>query len=207
MEWTTKRLRFRRWRETDAEKLYELARDPKVGPAAGWAPHKDVEESLWTIRNILSRPECYAICERDSDIPIGAIELMLYGTSAIVQRADECELGYWLGQSFWGQGYMSEAAAELLRYAFEELGMSRVWCGYYEGNERTRRVQEKLGFRYHHICRNVPVLGENRNNYINCLSREQYERMKEDRTAQVHGAPDFCPDRSRWEIRPRLPGS
>lgn len=188
MEWTTKRLRFRRWRETDAEKLYELARDPKIGPAAGWAPHKDVEESRWTIRNILSRPECYAICERGSDSPIGAIELMLYGTSGTVQQQDECELGYWLGRSFWGRGYMSEAAAEMIRYAFEKLEMSRVWCGYYEGNDPSRRVQEKLGFQYHHICRDVPVLGESRNNYINCITREQYERMKEHRTEQVHGA-------------------
>lgn len=68
--------------------------------------------------------------EKGSDKAIGAIELMLHGHSSHTERDNECELGYWLGKPFWGQGYMPEAARELLRHGFEELGMQKVWCGY-----------------------------------------------------------------------------
>ena len=46
---TTERLVLRRWTESDAESLYEYAKDPDVGPIAGWPPHKSVEESLEVI--------------------------------------------------------------------------------------------------------------------------------------------------------------
>ena len=48
----TKRLVLRKWTEADAESLYEYAKDPEVGPIAGWPPHKSVEESLDVIRNV-----------------------------------------------------------------------------------------------------------------------------------------------------------
>ena len=56
MELQTPRLLLRPWEESDAEALYELAKDPDVGPAAGWNVHKDVEESREIIRTILSAP-------------------------------------------------------------------------------------------------------------------------------------------------------
>ena len=41
----------------------------------------------------------------------------------MTERDDECELGYWLGKPFWGRGYMPEAAREILRHGFEDLGI------------------------------------------------------------------------------------
>ena len=52
----TKRLVLRKWTEADAESLYEYAKDPEVGPIAGWPPHKSVEESLDVIRNVFNGP-------------------------------------------------------------------------------------------------------------------------------------------------------
>lgn len=46
----TERLILRPWNESDAESLYEYAKDPRVGPIAGWPPHKSVEESLDVIK-------------------------------------------------------------------------------------------------------------------------------------------------------------
>ena len=48
----TERLILRKWKETDAESLFEYAKDPDVGPIAGWPPHNSVEESLDVIRNV-----------------------------------------------------------------------------------------------------------------------------------------------------------
>ncbi len=58
----TKRLLLRRWEETDAQSLYEYAKDPAVGPIAGWPPHKNAEESLDVIRHVFTGAEGYAIC-------------------------------------------------------------------------------------------------------------------------------------------------
>lgn len=126
----TERLVLRKWTEADADSLFEYAKNPEVGPVAGWPPHKSVEESKEVIRNVFNAPECYAICEKENNIAIGAVELKLNGHTDMTQRDDECELGYWLGQPFWGKGYMPEAARELLRHGFEDLGMTTIWCGY-----------------------------------------------------------------------------
>ena len=130
------------------------------------------------IRNVFNGAECYAICEKKNDKAIGAAELKLNGNTDMTDRNDECELGYWLGKPFWGRGYMPEAAAELIRRAFEDLGMTTVWCGYYDGNNKSKRVQEKLGFIYHHTCNEtpVPLMNETRIGHTNCITKEQWLR-------------------------------
>ena len=98
----------------------------------------------------------------------------------MTERDDECELGYWIGQPFWGRGYVPEAAEMLLRRAFQELGMTAVWCGYYDGNQKSKRVQEKLGFVFHHTCNEVPVplLNEVRIGHTSVLTKKQWERKQ-----------------------------
>ena len=51
----TERLLLRKWTEEDADSLFEYAKDPEVGPIAGWPPHRSREESLDVIRNVLKR--------------------------------------------------------------------------------------------------------------------------------------------------------
>lgn len=140
----TPRLLLRPWREEDAESLYEYAKDPDVGPIAGWPAHRSVEESRNVIQNVFNVPECYAICLEDT--PIGAVSLKLNGHTDMTERDDECELGYWLGKPFWGRGYMPEAAEELLRHGFEDLGMTTIWCGYYDGNQKSKEYRRSWDF-------------------------------------------------------------
>lgn len=175
----TERLILRKWTEEDAESLFEYAKNPEVGPVAGWPPHKSVEESRAVIENVFDGAECYAICEKENNIAIGAVELKLNGHTDKTERDDECELGYWLGQPFWGRGYMPEAARELLRHGFEDLGMTTIWCAYYDGNLKSKRVQEKLGFVYHHTCNEVPVplLNEVRVDHTNVMTKEHWEEI------------------------------
>lgn len=176
----TERLILRKWTDADAESLFEYAKDPDVGPITGWPPHQSVEESLSIIRNVLGGDECYAICEKENGRAIGAIELMLNGHTDMTERDDECELGYWLGKPFWGRGYMPEAAKELIRHGFEDLHMRAIWCGYYDGNQKSKRVQEKVGFLYHHTCDDVPVplMHEVRVGHTNLLTREHWEEIR-----------------------------
>ncbi|MBR2780687.1 MAG: GNAT family N-acetyltransferase [Eubacteriaceae bacterium] len=174
----TERLIMRKWRESDAKDLFLYAKDPAVGPIAGWPPHRSEEESLDIIRNVLNGAEAYAVCLKEDGRAIGAIELRLCGHTDMTDREDECELGYWLGKPFWGQGIMPEAAGEILRHAFEDLGMTKVWAGYYDGNERSKRVQEKLGLRYQWTTHDVevPRMNEVRVGHVNCITREEWAR-------------------------------
>ena len=59
---STERLLLRPWKETDAESLYKYAKNPEVGPVAGWPPHKNIEESRDVIQNVFNGKECYAVC-------------------------------------------------------------------------------------------------------------------------------------------------
>ena len=199
-ELKTERLLLRRWKETDAEDLYEYAKDPAVGPIAGWPPHKSVENSLEVIRNVfLSAPEAYAICRISDDKAIGAIELKLYGRSDLLQNENECELGYWLGKPFWGHGIMTEAAAAMLKHAFTDLNMETVWCAYYDGNERSKRVQEKCGFIYQwtNDSVDVPLMHEKRKGHVNRLTREEWLKLEDkDRIRKT----DACFDKPYWVI-------
>lgn len=176
----TDRLILRKWKETDAESLFEYASDPDVGPIAGWSPHKSVEESLEIIKNVFNGAECYAVCEKENEKAIGAIELMLNGHTDMTKRDDECELGYWLGKPFWGKGYMTEAVNAILRHGFIDLGMNTIWCGYYDGKQKSKRVQEKAGFLYHHTCPDVPVplLNETRVGHTNILTKNRWEKIQ-----------------------------
>ena len=127
---TTERLILRPWKETDAESLYEYAKDPDIGPSAGWPVHQNIAESREVIQNVFQGKECYAVCKKGTDRAIGAIELKLNGSTDMTEQDKECELGYWLGKPFWGRGYIPEAAEELIHHGFEDLGMTTIWCRY-----------------------------------------------------------------------------
>ena len=175
----TPRLILRKWELSDAEDLFRYASDPDVGPIAGWPPHKSVAESRMIIQNVFTGPEAYAVCRKEDNHAIGAIELKLQGHTDMSDRSDECELGYWIGKPFWGQGMMPEAAEEILRHAFEDLGMRAVWAGYYDGNTKSKRVQEKCGFVYVRTTQNleVPLMHETRAGHCNVLTRERWQEL------------------------------
>lgn len=178
MEFTTRRLHLRPWRDEDAEILYEYARDPAVGPIAGWPPHTSVENSREIIRGVLSEPETYAVCLKEDDRPVGSAGLMIGKASNLDIPDTEGEVGYWIGVPFWGQGLIPEAVRELLRYGFQNLGLEKIWCAYFDGNTRSKRVQEKCGFSYHHTTPEKihTLAGDWFTEHVTCLNREDWER-------------------------------
>lgn len=74
--------------------------------------------------------------ERPAEL-IGAIELWREGKPE--------HRGFWLGRSYWGRGYMTEAAAVVTEYAFDSLGFEELIFSNALGNERSRRIKEKTG--------------------------------------------------------------
>ena len=175
----TKRLILRPWEEADAEACYRYAKDPRVGPITGWPVHTSVENSRQIIRDVLAVPETYALVLKETGLPVGSISLL---QNRLAKKEDETELGFWLGVPYWGQGLMPEAAGELLRHVFDDLELARVWCGYYDGNEKSKRVQEKLGFKFQRTEENtpVPLMHETRTIHVNLLTREAWVQKTSD---------------------------
>lgn len=178
MIFKTRRLILRPWEDSDAEECYRYAKDPRVGPNAGWPAHTSVEHTRRIIRDVLAVPETYAIVLKETGLPVGSVGLHFHTDLAV--KDDEAELGYWVGFPLWGRGIVPEAAGELLRHAFEDLGLARIWCGYYDGNDRSKRVQEKLGFKYQWTTESVlvPQMGETRKGHVNLLTKEEWMSLR-----------------------------
>lgn len=171
----TKRLILRSWEENDAIELYKYASNPTIGSSAGWHAHINVEYSLRIIQTILSKPETYAIILKNTGLPIGSISLKFY--DGIATRDDESALGYWLGVPYWGKGLMTEAVIEILRHAFNDLHLERIWGCYYNGNNRSERVLTKCGFEHHRIMKDILVLplGERRTCHVSLLTKKKWQ--------------------------------
>lgn len=176
MELKTKRLILRPWTESDAESLYEYAKNPAVGPIAGWPPHRSVKNSQEIIRDVLSADETYAVCLKQDRKAIGSIGLMIGNASNLHLPETEGEIGFWIGRPFWGQGLIPEATIELLHHSFVDLELEKIWCAYFDGNVQSKRVQEKCGFIYHHTNKDIhwELMDDIRTEHINCLTRNEW---------------------------------
>lgn len=84
----------------------------------------------------------FAVVRREGNALVGAISLRINA------GARNAELGYWFGVPYWGQGYATEAARAVVGFAFEELGLHRVYAAHMAGNPASGRVMEKIGMQY-----------------------------------------------------------
>ena len=57
-------------------------------------------------------------------------------------------MGYWIGKPFWGNGYCTEAAKEVVKYGFTALGVTRIQATHFAQNPASGRVMEKIGMTY-----------------------------------------------------------
>lgn len=106
---TTPRLLLRPFEEGDAAELYDYARDPRVGPIAGWPPHTSVENSREIIRTVFSAHNVFAVADRESGRVIRSAGFV--GEHREELPGPDDELGYALSPAFWGRGLIPEASA------------------------------------------------------------------------------------------------
>ncbi len=175
----TERLTLRPWRETDAAILFTYASDPDVGPAAGWPPHRSIEESREIIRTVFAAPIPLPFAWLRQMSPWVVSGSCRLAASRTAKEADsEFEVGYWIAKPFWGRGFAPEAVRAMQRYAFDTLGCKALWCGYYEGNNKSLRVQQKCGFAPHHVERDVlcELMGDVRTECFTYLTCEDWRR-------------------------------
>jgi RimJ/RimL family protein N-acetyltransferase len=137
----TERLTLRAPRCGDAKAIALLANDLRVSANTARIPHPyglaDAEQFIATI-NVGGAELCWAI----------VLDGALIGLCGLEPRSDDPELGYWLGASYWGRGFATEAARAVIDYAFGELGYEVLHSGARVTNPASRRVLEKCGFQW-----------------------------------------------------------
>lgn len=170
----TPRLILRPFVDADAADVYDYAKDPRVGPDAGWPPHKNEGESLEVIRTAFAAPHVFAMELKCSGKVVGSVGYVDRHQTLLPGPDDE--IGYALGVPYWGQGLVPEAVREVLRYGFEDRGLAVQWCGHYDFNHNSRRVVEKIGFGYQFTAPvYVTLMGEMRTELHYALTREDWQ--------------------------------
>lgn len=147
----TPRLRLRPPQESDAEGLFPHVSDPQVAQYVTWAAHTSIEQTRQWLRDIkgfITDGSSMVWLIEHAGIPIGCIGVHGITWALRAVRYDRAELGYWLGRSMWGQGLMSEAAAAVVRWAFDTLGLHKLNVMCFEENTGSRRVIDRCGFRF-----------------------------------------------------------
>lgn len=175
----TTHLLLRQWEETDSARLYDLAKDPEIGPRAGWPAHRDEGDSCEIIRTVLRAPETYAVILKETGLPVGSVGLKEPDAcfDDLPEDGLQLEVGYWLGREYWGRGLMPEAVSALLRHGFETLGCAAIWCAHYDFNSQSRRVIEKSGFVYRLTRDTTNLLGKTHKTLFYALTREEWQRL------------------------------
>ena len=147
----TKRLILRPIAKEDKEAVFEYAQNKLVGPNAGWKPHLDISESVKFIEYCLKKrdfgqPGNYAVVFKENNKMIGTIEVHSF-------KGHKGEVGFVLHPDYWNRGIMTEAAKILIIYAFEIIGLKRLSYNHFMFNDRSKRVCEKLGFKFEGVLR------------------------------------------------------
>ena len=140
------RITLRPWQESDAEALFKYASDPNVGPRAGWAPHKSIEESKEIIRTVFNNDSTWAIILNATGEAIGA---MGYGPSCeckLPAREGEPTVGYWVARPYWNMGICTEALNMMIARTRAKKKISSLISGHFIDNPASGKVMEKCGF-------------------------------------------------------------
>lgn len=143
----TENLILKPWEIEDKEELYNLAKDPDVGPHAGWKPHESIEESEEIIKTIFNEAISWKIILRETGEIVGCVGLE---NDKYRPEIKSKELGYWVGKKFWKRGIVTEASKAVISYAMSKEGLDLEIIAIVTGpeNKRSQRVIEKLGFTY-----------------------------------------------------------
>ncbi len=172
----TERLILRNWKLSDSRDLFEYAKSELVGPSAGWKPHKDEDESKKIIDKFINDNDVLAMELKAEKKVIGSIGLHDRKPDKNLNKLDQREIGYVLNPEYWGKGFAAEASKAMLELGFNNMGLDLIWCGYFEGNHRSKRVIEKCGFYYKFKKEEVKELLDDKRVvvYYYSITKEEY---------------------------------
>jgi len=169
----TERLILRPIAPTDGDAIFEgYAQDAEVTRFLVWRPHRDRAETEAYIARCLATPtneaRTYVLTGRDDGRVRGALDLRWPASHRL-------EFGYVLARPWWGQGLMTEALTEVVRWALARPGIFRVgaWCD--AENIGSARVMEKAGLIREGVARRwwrpPNIEGDPRDCYVYAITR------------------------------------
>jgi len=140
----TPRLGLRPYDTSDIAELLPLVGSREVAATTLRIAHPYTEEHARAFLALADEPDkiWLAITLRNDGRQIGGIGLRLE------PQHRHAELGYWLGVQYWGLGYATEAAQEMIRYGFQDLGLHRIFASHFAHNPASGRILKKLGMRW-----------------------------------------------------------
>ena len=145
-EITTGRLLLRPFIEDDLEAIFICCRNPNLGNNAGWKPHETIEESREVLHEVfMAQENVWAMIRLEDRQLIGSIGII---PDPKRENPRALMIGYWLDETFWSKGYMTEAAKAVLDYGFEKLNLALITAYCYPHNERSSNLLKRQGFKY-----------------------------------------------------------
>jgi RimJ/RimL family protein N-acetyltransferase len=174
----TPRLVLRPFVAADADAVTAIVSDREIAANTLSIPHpydaSMAERWLATQEDAYARGESltFAVGERDGGALVGCVGLR------IEREHRRAELGYWMARARWSHGYGTEAAAAVLRHAFEQLGLHRVFAHHLTRNPASGRIMQKLGMRHEGTLRgHVLKWGVHEDLELYGILRDDYERL------------------------------
>jgi [ribosomal protein S5]-alanine N-acetyltransferase len=151
MELVDEEVRLRPLRYSDREQIAKLANNKKI-----WNNLRDMLPHPYTIEDA---DKFLDMVKKQDPLVSFAIEYnyAFAGVIGMVPGVDVyrkgSEIGYWLGEPFWGKGIATRAVKLATKYAFEVLNFERLHAGVFETNDASKRVLEKCGYKLECIAK------------------------------------------------------
>ena len=179
----TSRLTLRPWNEEDIEQLTLGLNDLEIARWLAFVPHpyttlhaKNWIKRCQEISNASNRPIAYefAVELKPKRIVIGGVSL-----NKIDWKAGTAGGGIWIASHYQGRGYGCEAFEAKIRFAFCELGLTKLINGYFDGNEQSWAMQRKLGYRrVAEVASRCRADGRQTIEHVTTLLRSDWENRK-----------------------------
>lgn len=170
----TERCILRPFEKADLWDFFAYAKNPNIGPNAGWPPHNSIEDSRVILQGFMDNEEVWALIYKENHKLIGSIGLH---KDQLRSTCDVKMLGYVLSEDYWGRGLMTEAASKAIEFAFGQPDISFVTVHHFANNTRSKRVIEKLGFQYEGTLRHCSKIFDGTIHDLCCYSMSRMEWM------------------------------
>ena len=146
---------------------------------AGWPAHENIEVSQKVLDMFIEGKKTFAL-EYQGKV-IGSLGIEKYNEERFpeLKELKVREIGYVLSKDYWGQGLMSEAVKEVIRYLFEDVGLDAILCGHFIWNKRSQRVQEKCGFVHYGSGVYRTQMDTDEEDEVNILWKKDWLKLKE----------------------------
>ena len=173
----TERIILRQFKIEDAKDMFETYTSHEVVTKyLTWLPHKNLQDTIDFLNHIVlpgyNLPKKYrwAVVLKENNKVIGSIDVVKQNDGD-----EQCELGWVIGDDYWGRGIMPECAKVVLRYLFD-IGYVRIHAIHDHENIKSGRVMEKIGMKHEGLLRKFHK--NNKNELVDC---DMWAIIKEDK--------------------------